>query len=72
VAVRGRAGRAPEAGPLRRVTAKRPHVEPIDELVSRIREASRFVLLERLAVSPQCGLSNSVIENAITPAACRA
>jgi 5-methyltetrahydropteroyltriglutamate--homocysteine methyltransferase len=40
----------------------------MDELESRIREASRFVPLERLAVSPQCGFSSSVIGNAITPA----
>ena len=40
----------------------------MDELVSRIREASRFVPLERLAVSPQCGFSSSVMGNAITPA----
>jgi 5-methyltetrahydropteroyltriglutamate--homocysteine methyltransferase len=33
-----------------------------------IREASRFVPLERLAVSLQCGFSNSVIGNTITPA----
>ena len=68
VALRGRAGRAPEARPLRRFTTKRPHLEPMDELVSRIREASRFVPLERLAVSPQCGFSNSVMGSAITPA----
>jgi len=68
VAIRGRAGRAPEARPLRRVTTKRPHLEPIDELVSRIREASCFVPLERLALNPQCGFSNSVMGNAITAA----
>jgi 5-methyltetrahydropteroyltriglutamate--homocysteine methyltransferase len=50
------------------ITTKRPHLEPMDELVSRIREASRFVPLERLAVSPQCGFSNSVIGNAVSPA----
>ena len=50
------------------ITTKRPHLEPMDELVSRIREASRFVPLERLAVSPQCGFASSVIGNAITPA----
>ena len=50
------------------ITTKRPHLEPMDELVSRIREASRFVPLERLAVSPQCGFSNSVIGSAITSA----
>jgi len=39
----------------------------MDEVVSRIREASRFVPLERLALSPQCGFSNSVMGNAVTP-----
>jgi 5-methyltetrahydropteroyltriglutamate--homocysteine methyltransferase len=53
---------------MRRVTTKRPHLEPIDELVSRIREASRIVPMERLAISPQCGSSNSVMGKAIAPA----
>jgi 5-methyltetrahydropteroyltriglutamate--homocysteine methyltransferase len=50
------------------ITTKRAHLEPVKELQSRIRDASRFVPLERLAVSPQCGFSSSVIGNAITPA----
>jgi len=50
------------------ITTKRPHLEPIDELESRIREASRFMPLEHLAISPQCGFSSSVTGNAITPA----
>jgi 5-methyltetrahydropteroyltriglutamate--homocysteine methyltransferase len=50
------------------ITTKRPRHEPMDELERRIREASRFVPLERLAVSPQCGFSSSVIGNAITAA----
>ena len=50
------------------ITTKRPRLESMDELESRIREASRFVPLERLAVSPQCGFSSSVIGNAITAA----
>ncbi len=50
------------------ITTKRPQLEPIDQIVSRIREASCFVPLERLAVSPQCGFSNSVMGNAITAA----
>jgi 5-methyltetrahydropteroyltriglutamate--homocysteine methyltransferase len=50
------------------ITTKRPRLEPVDQLVSRIREASRFVPLERLAVSPQCGFASSVIGNAIAPA----
>ncbi len=48
------------------VSTKHPRLEPIDELISRIREASRFVPLERLAISPQCGFSTSVMGNAIT------
>jgi hypothetical protein len=48
------------------ITTKR-RLEPMDELESRIREASRFVPLERLAVSPQCGFSSSVV-GAIAPA----
>ncbi len=50
------------------ITTKRPQLEPIDELESRIREASRFMPLEHLAISPQCGFSSSVIGNALTPA----
>ncbi|HEY2970632.1 MAG TPA: methionine synthase, partial [Casimicrobiaceae bacterium] len=50
------------------ITTKRPRLEPMNELERRIREASRFVPLERLALSPQCGFSSSVIGNAITPA----
>jgi len=34
------------------ITTKRPHLESIDELESRIREASRFMPLEHLAISP--------------------
>jgi 5-methyltetrahydropteroyltriglutamate--homocysteine methyltransferase len=50
------------------ITTKHPRLEPIDELERRILEASRFVPLERLAVSPQCGFASSVIGNALTPA----
>jgi methionine synthase II (cobalamin-independent) len=50
------------------ITTKRPDLEPIDVLEKRIREASRFVPLERLAISPQCGFSSSVIGNTLSPA----
>jgi 5-methyltetrahydropteroyltriglutamate--homocysteine methyltransferase len=50
------------------ITTKRPQLEPVDELLSRIREASRFMPLERLAISPQCGFSSSVIGGAVTAA----
>jgi 5-methyltetrahydropteroyltriglutamate--homocysteine methyltransferase len=48
------------------VTTKAPRREKPEELAARIRDASRFVPLERLALSPQCGFATSVIGNAIT------
>ena len=48
------------------VTTKTPRREAPEELEARIREASGFIPLERLALSPQCGFATSVIGNAIT------
>lgn len=48
------------------VTTKTSRRETVADLSARIREASRFVPLERLALSPQCGFATSVIGNAIT------
>jgi 5-methyltetrahydropteroyltriglutamate--homocysteine methyltransferase len=48
------------------VTTKTPRRETPQELEGRIREASRYVPLERLALSPQCGFATSVIGNAIS------
>jgi 5-methyltetrahydropteroyltriglutamate--homocysteine methyltransferase len=48
------------------VTTKTPRRETPEELERRIREASRYVPLERLALSPQCGFATSVIGNAIS------
>lgn len=48
------------------VTTKRPALEDPDELVRRIEEAARFVPLERLALSPQCGFSTSIVGNALS------
>jgi 5-methyltetrahydropteroyltriglutamate--homocysteine methyltransferase len=41
------------------VTSKRPELESKDELKRRIDEAARYVPLENLALSPQCGFSSS-------------
>jgi 5-methyltetrahydropteroyltriglutamate--homocysteine methyltransferase len=49
------------------VTTKRPMLEHEDELRARIEEASRFVSLERLALSPQCGFASTMEGNRITP-----
>ena len=48
------------------VTTKTARRETVDELVARIQEASRYVPLERLALSPQCGFATSILGNALT------
>ena len=48
------------------VTTKSSRRETVDELARRIREAARFVPLERLALSPQCGFATSVVGNSIS------
>jgi 5-methyltetrahydropteroyltriglutamate--homocysteine methyltransferase len=48
------------------VTTMAPRRETIEELAGRIREASAFVPLERLALSPQCGFATSIIGNALS------
>jgi 5-methyltetrahydropteroyltriglutamate--homocysteine methyltransferase len=48
------------------VTTKRGALESRDELMRRIEEASRYVDLEQLCLSPQCGFSSTVEGNAIT------
>jgi 5-methyltetrahydropteroyltriglutamate--homocysteine methyltransferase len=54
------------------VTTKSARREDPAALAGRVREAARYVDLERLGVSPQCGFATSVIGNAITPADQRA
>ena len=61
--------RAGDFGPLRHMPAdksvvlglistKTPELEPKDEIKRRIDEAAKFVPLDRLALSPQCGFSS--------------
>jgi len=49
------------------VTTKKPDVEPEDELRARIKDASKYVPLERLALSPQCGFASTMEGNRISP-----
>jgi 5-methyltetrahydropteroyltriglutamate--homocysteine methyltransferase len=49
------------------ITTKRPQMESIDLLRRRITEASRYVPLERLGLSAQCGFASSIIGNNISP-----
>jgi 5-methyltetrahydropteroyltriglutamate--homocysteine methyltransferase len=48
------------------VTTKQPRLESKDELKRRIDEAARFVPLDRLALSPQCGFASTMEGNRIT------
>jgi 5-methyltetrahydropteroyltriglutamate--homocysteine methyltransferase len=48
------------------VTTKRGELESKDQLKRRIDEASRFVPLDQLCLSPQCGFSSTVEGNSIT------
>jgi 5-methyltetrahydropteroyltriglutamate--homocysteine methyltransferase len=48
------------------ITTKRPDLESKDDLKRRIDEAARYVPLEQLALSPQCGFSSTVEGNALT------
>jgi 5-methyltetrahydropteroyltriglutamate--homocysteine methyltransferase len=48
------------------VTTKKPELETETELKSRIEEAARYVPLERLALSPQCGFASTMEGNRIS------
>ena len=50
------------------VTSKKPRLEPKDELKHRIEEASKYLPLERLALSSQCGFASTEEGNLLTPA----
>ena len=48
------------------VTTKRPALEEKENLKRRIDEAAKYVPLEQLCLSPQCGFSSTVDGNALT------
>lgn len=48
------------------VTTKRGELENADTLKRRIDEAAKFVPLDQLCISPQCGFSSTVEGNALT------
>jgi 5-methyltetrahydropteroyltriglutamate--homocysteine methyltransferase len=47
------------------LTTKEPEVEPDELVIRRIEEASRYVPLERLALSPQCGFASTFPGNLV-------
>jgi 5-methyltetrahydropteroyltriglutamate--homocysteine methyltransferase len=48
------------------ITTKEPELEPQDELRRRIDEAARYLPLENLALSPQCGFASVAAGNLIS------
>ena len=48
------------------MTTKRPELESFDELAARIEEAARYVPMDQLCLSPQCGFASTVEGNALT------
>jgi 5-methyltetrahydropteroyltriglutamate--homocysteine methyltransferase len=58
--------RGPKKIVLGLVTTKRAALEDKDELKHRIDEAAKYVPLEQLCLSPQCGFSSTVEGNALS------
>ena len=48
------------------VTSKRPELESKDEIKRRLEAASKYVPMEQLCLSPQCGFSSTVEGNSLT------
>lgn len=48
------------------ITTKRPELEDREQVIARIREAARYVPLENLCLSPQCGFASCEIGNRLT------
>jgi 5-methyltetrahydropteroyltriglutamate--homocysteine methyltransferase len=45
------------------ISSKLPTLESVDELKQRVAQASRYVDLDQLAISPQCGFASTVAGN---------
>ncbi len=48
------------------VTTKEPQLEDPEQLKRRIGEASEYIPLDRLALSPQCGFASTLPGNLVT------
>src|SRR5437868_7995398 len=48
------------------VSTKTPEMETLDGLQRRIEHATKFIPLEQLAISPQCGFASDVVGNLIS------
>ena len=48
------------------ITTKSPQLEDKDAVIKRIYEASKYIPLDRLCLSPQCGFASCEIGNKLT------
>lgn len=48
------------------ITTKKPELESKERIIARIHEASKYIPLERLCLSPQCGFASCEIGNKLT------
>jgi 5-methyltetrahydropteroyltriglutamate--homocysteine methyltransferase len=50
------------------MSSKTPVLERLDDLKRRTDEATRYIDLDRLAISPQCGFASTVAGNPLSEA----
>ena len=48
------------------LTSKRPQLEDKEKIIARIHEAAKYIPLDRLCLSPQCGFASCEIGNVLT------
>lgn len=48
------------------ITTKSPQLENEEEVIARIHEAAKYIPLERLSLSPQCGFASCAVGNKLT------
>lgn len=48
------------------ITTKKPDLEDKEEVINRIKQATKYIPLERLCLSPQCGFASCAIGNKLT------
>jgi len=48
------------------VSTKVPEIETVDDLKRRIDAAAKYLSLDQLAISPQCGFASDVVGNLVS------
>ena len=48
------------------ITTKTGRVETVDELLRRIEDATRYISIDQLALSPQCGFASEIGGNVLS------